>query len=69
MYSLATLNNSFEANLNPVIGSLDSYGMSIIMSVFMMVSIGSVSTNMPAMFLLMLLSAPFVFDGAISVAT
>jgi len=43
--------------------------MSIIMSVFMMVSIGSVSTNMPAMFLLMLLSAPFVFDGAISVAT
>jgi hypothetical protein len=44
-------------------------GMSMIVSVFMIASIFSVPTNIAGMFLLSILSAPFMFDGAISVAT
>lgn len=79
-YTVATINNSFEYDLNPMVGLLDSHvriliflkywqGMSLILSSFLMlfmVTFGQ-EAGFLAMMCYLIACIPFFFDGALSI--
>lgn len=68
-YTLVTLNNSLDYEINPLIRALDSHGMSFVMSFFLLSAIYS-SGQLIGFFgtlLFLIASLPFLFDGALGV--
>ncbi len=67
-YSIATINNSFDTDINPLVGLLDSHGMSLILSSGLLTFISHFGSEMSFISLLCMFVAtiPFFFDGAMS---
>lgn len=65
-YTLATVNNSFEHNLNALIGSVDSHGMSLLLSLFFLSTLFHLPVGIMSFFALLTVTTPFIMDGAIS---
>lgn len=70
-YSIATINNSFDTDINPLVGLLDSHGMSLILSSSLLTFISHFGSDMSLISLLCMFIAclPFFFDGAMSIVS
>lgn len=67
-YVVATTNNSFDRDINPIIGSLDSHGMSLLLSTGLLAFFMSYGGSQGFFIMLCVFMAciPFFFDGAMS---
>lgn len=70
-YSIATINNSFDTEINPLVGLLDSHGMSLILSSGLLAFISHFGNEMSFIALIcsFVASVPFFFDGAMSLVS
>jgi len=67
-YTISTINNSFDTDINPLIGLLDSHGMSLILSTALLsffINYGG-SAGFLTMICVFVAILPFFFDGAMA---
>lgn len=70
-YTLATINNAFDHEPNPLIGLLDSHGMSLILSIVLghFIMHNGWEISLLSLFCLLISTIPFFFDGAMSLVS
>lgn len=68
LYTMATVNNAFDNDINPMVGLLDSHGMSLILSASLMTFFVNYGGEVSFLTMLCLFVAciPFYFDGAMA---
>jgi len=68
-YVIASTNNSFDRDINPIVGSLDSHGMSLLLSIglFGCFMAHGGCQGFFVMLCVFMACVPFFFDGAMSI--